>query len=162
MEYLKYSFDTGKIEDGFSSSKSIKQYRSSYSLPDPEHESSYNLLTQWDSEEQPLHPPLFRKAIATKIIYFFWIQSEYNLSCMVSRHWELKVFPNDPKIAHGLWSHHFDPKVRNTHVIQLNGLSTPHSRFPSSTQSKHISTHYIIFIIHVSTRTHLISTTRGE
>ena len=43
MAYLKYSFD---IEDGFSNSKSIKQYRSSYSLPDLEqHESSYNLLT---------------------------------------------------------------------------------------------------------------------
>ena len=37
MEYLKDSFDTGQIEDGFSNSKSIKGYRSSYSLPDPEH-----------------------------------------------------------------------------------------------------------------------------
>ena len=46
MAYLKYSFD---IEDGSSNSKSIKQYGSSYSLPDLEqHESSYNLLTQWD------------------------------------------------------------------------------------------------------------------
>ena len=35
MEYLKDSFDTGQIEDGFSNSKSIKGYRSSYSLPDP-------------------------------------------------------------------------------------------------------------------------------
>ena len=87
MAYLKYSFD---IEDGFSNFKSIKQYGSSYSLPDPEqHESSYNLLTQWDPGEKPLQPPLFRKAIATKIIYFLWIQSEYNLSCMLSRHWEL-------------------------------------------------------------------------
>ena len=47
MEYLKDSFDTGQIEDGFSNSKSFKGYRSSYFLPDPEqHESSYNLLTQ--------------------------------------------------------------------------------------------------------------------
>ena len=62
MEYLKHSFDTGQIEDGFSNSKSIKGYRSSYSLPDPEHhESSYNLLTQWDPGEKPLQPPLFRK-----------------------------------------------------------------------------------------------------
>ena len=62
MEYLKDSFDTGQIEDGFSNSKSIKGYRSSYSLPDPEHhESSYNLLTQWDPGEKPLQPPLFRK-----------------------------------------------------------------------------------------------------
>ena len=87
MAYLEYSFD---IEDGFSNSKSIKQYGSSYSLPDPEqHESRYNLLTQWDPGEKSLQPPVFRKAIATKIIYFLWIQSEYNLSCMLSKHWEL-------------------------------------------------------------------------
>ena len=91
MAYLKYSFN---IEDGFSNSKSIKQYGSSYSLPDLEqHESSYNPLTQWDPGEKPLQPPLFRKAIATKIIYFLLIQSEYNLSCMLSKHWELiKIF----------------------------------------------------------------------
>ena len=62
MEYLKVSFDTGQNEDGFSNSKSIKGYRSSFFLPDPEqHESSYNLLTQWDPGETPLQPPLFRK-----------------------------------------------------------------------------------------------------
>ena len=62
MEYLKDSFDTGQIEDGFSNSKSIKGYRSSYSLPDPDHhESSYNLLSQWDAGEKPLQTPLFRK-----------------------------------------------------------------------------------------------------
>ena len=62
MQYLKNSLDTRQIEDGFSNSKSIKGYRSSYSLPDPEqHESSYNLLTQWDPGEKPLPPPLFRK-----------------------------------------------------------------------------------------------------
>ena len=33
MEYLKGSFYTGQIGDGFSNSKSIKQYRSSYSCP---------------------------------------------------------------------------------------------------------------------------------
>ena len=92
MAYLKYSCD---IEDGFSNSKSIKQYGSSYSLPDLEqHESSYNLLSQWDPGEKALQPPLFRKAIATKIIYFLWIQSEYNLSSKLSKHWELiKIFP---------------------------------------------------------------------
>ena len=42
MAYLKYSFD---IEDGFSNSKSTKQYGSSYSHPDLEqHDSSYNPL----------------------------------------------------------------------------------------------------------------------
>ena len=50
IAYLKYSFD---IEDGFSNSKSIKQYGSSYTLPHLEqHESSYNLLTQWDPGEK--------------------------------------------------------------------------------------------------------------
>ena len=62
MEYLKDSLDTGQIEDGFSNSKSIKGYRGSYPLPDPEqHESSYNLLTQWDPGEKLLQLPLFRK-----------------------------------------------------------------------------------------------------
>ena len=37
MEYLKDFFDTGQFEGGFSNSKSIKGYRSSYSLPDPKH-----------------------------------------------------------------------------------------------------------------------------
>ena len=69
MAYLSYSFD---IEDGFSTFKSIKQYGSSYSLPDLEqHESSYNLLTLWDPGEKPLQPPLFRTSIATKIIIVF-------------------------------------------------------------------------------------------
>ena len=87
MAYLNCSFD---IEDEFSNSKSIKQYGSSYTLPDLEqHERCYNLLTQWDPGEKPLQPPLFRKAIATKIIYFLWIQSEYNLSCMPTKHWDL-------------------------------------------------------------------------
>ena len=87
MAYLKYSFD---IENGFSSSRSIKQYGSSNSLADLEqHESSCNLLTQWDPWETPLQPPLFRKARATKIIYFLLMQSEYHLSCMLSKHWGL-------------------------------------------------------------------------
>ena len=56
MEYLKDSLDTGQIEDGFSNSKSIKVYRSSYSLPDSEqHESSNDLLAQWDPGERPCH-----------------------------------------------------------------------------------------------------------
>ena len=68
MEYMKDSFDTGQIEDGFSNSKSFKGYRSSYSLPDPEqYESSYNLLTQWDPGEKPLQPPLFRKESTSEL-----------------------------------------------------------------------------------------------
>ena len=60
MEYLKDSLDSGQTEDGVFNFKSIKGYRSSYSLPDPEqHESIYNLPTQWDPGEKPLQPPLF-------------------------------------------------------------------------------------------------------
>ena len=73
MAYLKYSFD---MEEGLSNFRSIKQDGSPYNLPDlREHESSYNLLTQWDPGEKPLLPQLL-----AMIIYFLWIQSEYNLS----------------------------------------------------------------------------------
>ena len=62
MEYLKDSFNE------FSNSKSIKRYRNSYSFPNPEHhESSYNLLTQWDPWEKPLQPPLFRKESTSEL-----------------------------------------------------------------------------------------------
>ena len=50
------------------------------SSPCPQHESSYNLLNQWDPGQKPLLPQLFRTTISAKIIYFLWIQSEYNLS----------------------------------------------------------------------------------
>ena len=87
MAYLKYPFD---IEEGLSSFISIKQYGNPYNLPGlGQHESSYNLLNQWDPGEKPLLPQLFRKATSAKIIYFLWKQSEYNLSCMLSKHWEL-------------------------------------------------------------------------
>ena len=70
----------------------LDQQRDPKSSPCPQHESSYNLLNQWDPGEKPLLPQLFRIATASKIIYFLWIQSEYNLSCMLSKHWEfLKI-----------------------------------------------------------------------
>ena len=70
----------------------LDQQRDHTSSPCPQHESSYNLLNQWDPGEKSLLPQLFRKAKASKIIYFLWIQSEYNLSCMLSNHWEfLKI-----------------------------------------------------------------------
>ena len=58
MEYVKDSLDSGQTEDGFSNLKSIKEYRASYSLPDPEQlESSYNLLIEWDPGEKTWKPP---------------------------------------------------------------------------------------------------------
>ena len=67
----------------------LDQQRDPTSSPHPQHESSYNLLNQWDPGEKPLLPQLFRKATASKTIYFLWIQSEYNLSCLLSKHWKL-------------------------------------------------------------------------
>ena len=64
----------------------LDQQRDTTSSPCPQHESSYNLLNQLDPEEKSLLPQLFRKATASKIIYFLCIQSEYNLSCMLSKH----------------------------------------------------------------------------
>ena len=47
---------------------SIKGYRSSYSPPEPEqHESSHNLLTQWDAGEKLLQTPLFRKESTSEL-----------------------------------------------------------------------------------------------
>ena len=67
------------------------QQRGPTSSPCPQHESSYNLLDQLDPGEKPLLPQLFRKATASKIIYFLWNQSEYNLR-MLGKHWEfLKI-----------------------------------------------------------------------
>ena len=71
----------------------LDQQRDPTFSPCPQHQSSYNLLDQWDPGEKTLLPQLFRKATAAKIIYFLWIQSEYNLCCLVSKHWEpLKIF----------------------------------------------------------------------
>ena len=40
-----------------------------------------------------------REAIAAKIIDFYWIQSEYNLGDMLSKHWEHnKIFPMIQKL----------------------------------------------------------------
>ena len=70
----------------------LDRQRDPTSSPHPQHESSYNLLNQWNPGEKSLLPQLFRKATASKIIYFLWIQSDYNLSCMLSKHWEfLKI-----------------------------------------------------------------------
>ena len=70
----------------------LDQQRDPTSSPHAQHESSYNLLNQWDPWEKSLLPQLFRKATVSKIIYFLWIQSEYNLSCMLSKHREfLKI-----------------------------------------------------------------------
>ena len=59
----------------------LDQQRDSKSSLCPQHESSYNLLNQWDPGENPLLTQHFRTTISAKVTYFLWIQSEYNLSC---------------------------------------------------------------------------------
>ena len=172
MLYLKYSFD---IEEGLSKFISIKQYGSPYNLPDlAQHGSSYNLLNQWDPGDKPLFSRLSRKATAAKIIYFLWIQSETNLSCMLSKHWELlQILQVIQKIAYPLGSHPFDLKVSNlrknkekrlkkTHVIQINGLATSHTQeFHHLHKNIHIYVIHFIHAIHSSTRTCHIHHRRG-
>ena len=70
----------------------LDQQRDQTSSSCPQHESSYNLLNQWDPGEKSLLPQLFRTTISAMLIHFLWIQSEYNLSCMLRKHWEfLKI-----------------------------------------------------------------------
>ena len=86
VHHLELQKDPSRLEH------QLDQQRDPTSSPGPQHESSYNLLNQWDPGEKSLLPQLFRKATASKIIYFLWSQSEYNLSCMLSKHWEfLKI-----------------------------------------------------------------------
>ena len=128
----------------------LDQQRDPTSSPCPQHESSYNLLNQWDPGEKPLFPQLFRTTISAKIIYFLWIQSEYNLSCMLSKHWELlKILQKETRL-------------KKTHVIQINGLSTSHTQeFNHLHTNIHIYTLHFIHDIHISTRTCHIHHKRG-
>ena len=53
MEYLRDSFDTGQIKMDFPTPNQSRDIEV-HTLPDPEnHESSYNLLTQWDPGDKP-------------------------------------------------------------------------------------------------------------
>ena len=121
----------------------LDQQRDTTSSQCPQHESSYNLLNQWDPGEKSLLPQFFRKAAASKIIL---IQSEYNLSCMLSKHCKfLKILQVIQKIAYPSGTHPFDIKVSNigkkkekrlkkTHVIQNRWvIHFTHSRIQSPT-----------------------------
>ena len=56
-----------------------------------------------------------REAIAAKIIDFHWIRSEYNLSDMLSNHWEHKKdLPNDSNDTH-----HMIPRVATEEISNL-------------------------------------------
>ena len=133
VHHLELQKDPSRLDHQFD------QQRDPTSSPHPQHESSYNLLNQWDPGEKSLLPQLFRKATASKIIYFLWIQSEYNLSCMLSKLGISEDSPSDPKIAYPLGTHPFDIKVstigknmekrlKKPHVIQINGLLTENAQ----------------------------------
>ena len=90
--YLNLQKDPSRLDH------QLDQQKDSKSSPCPQYESSYNLLNQWDPGENPL-PPQHRTIISAKVIYFLWIQSEYNLSCMLSMHGELlKILQVIPKL----------------------------------------------------------------
>ena len=115
--------------------------------------------------------------LCQKTIDFHWIQSKYCLSEMLSKHWDhIKILHMITKllITCVMWSHQFDPMVSiygNTHIIQINGLSTPHSTFHHLHTHTHtlstLSTHthkitYLYILLYMSAQEHVMSTTRGE
>ena len=51
-----------------------------------------------------------REATADKIIDFHWTSLNTHAEQALGTHQD---FPNDPKVAHHLWSHHLNPKVGN-------------------------------------------------
>ena len=72
------------------------------------------------------------EAIAAKLIIFHWIQSEYYLSEMLYKHWEhFQMIQNCPSpVVASLRSQGQQLRKHPSHP----NISTPHSRFPSSTQ----------------------------
>ena len=57
MEYLEDKTDTGPLEDRFYRFKCIKDHKGPYTSSDPEYNgSSYNLLIEWEPEEQTWQP----------------------------------------------------------------------------------------------------------
>ena len=54
MEYLEDKTDPGPLEDGLNRFKCIKDHKGPYTSSDPEYNgSSYNLLIEWETGEQP-------------------------------------------------------------------------------------------------------------
>ena len=118
-----------------------------------------------------------REAIAAKIIDFHWIQSEYNLSDMLSKHWEHnKIFPMiqkflitcDPITLIPRAATEKSPSYPNktptctrhqTIINWTNCTNTQISNYPHKTHNNTCS--YILLYI-LSQETHATSTIRGE
>ena len=94
--------------------------------------------SSFNPEQKVQHPGIpVREATATKIIDFHWIQSEYNLSDMQSKYWELIQISQWSKscsshVVSSLWSQ--GHQLKKTQAIQIIGLPTPYSRFRPSMQ----------------------------
>ena len=84
-----------------------------------------------------------REAIAANIVDFHWIQFEYNLSDMLSKHWEhIKIFPMIQKLLITCGPIILIPRSATKETPKsssLIGSSTQCSRFPSSI---HVPTYY--------------------
>ena len=93
-----------------------------------------------------------REAIGAKIIDFHWIQSEYNLSDRLSKHWEhIKIFPMIQKLLITCGPITLIPGQRlKKHPSHPNNLVIHTTLKISIIQTTHNSTYYISFIIHVS------------
>ena len=104
-----------------------------------------------------------REAIAANIIDFHWIQSEYNLSDMLSKHWEhTKIFPMIQKLLITCGPTTQIPREATEELSkQQNKLCLYNTRHSSSTQIIQISctstpkdiqyTFYTLFyIIHIN------------
>ena len=104
-----------------------------------------------------------REAIAAKIIDFHWIKSEYNLSDMLSKHWEHnKIFPMIQKLLITCGPTTLIPKSATEETFKPPQQKDIHST-PKTTTTHHLHLLYILhlFIIHVIHK-HVTSTIRGE
>ena len=107
-----------------------------------------------------------REAIAAKIIDFHWIQSEYNLSDMLSKHWEHnKIFPMIQKLLITCGPITLIPRAVTEEISKLPKKNTTHktpNHHKLDQSHKHtiiqLSTHntqqyiFLHFIIHIITR----------
>ena len=104
-----------------------------------------------------------RVAIAGKIIDFHWIQSEYNLSDMLSKHWEhIKIFPVIQKLLITCGPITLIPRsATRKHPSHPNNWVIHTTLKISIIYTTHNHIYYIPFIIHVSLRTCHIHHKRG-
>ena len=117
----------------------------------------------WSKRHNILAFHRVREAIAAKIIDFHWIKSEYNLSDMLSKHWEHnKIFPMIQMLLITCGPITLIPKSATEETFKPPQQMDIHST-PKITTTHHLHFLYILhyFIIHVIHK-HVTSTIRGE